>query len=586
MQNFADQCLDMARAMLGHNLSALNADGTVQPVEGEGPRTDESGHAALALGEFFRATNETQFEGHDLIDLTARSITSQAFAEVDSENGLGYAALGLLSFGPAKERNPIWERLLDPTREELDRRLLARSDYDNHFQAFNIAKAVTRYSMGLSKKDETGKLIDRYMERVHKHSSSGYVDDGPSAGIGGTFDIYGPMSLIFIRQALQLHGNIHLRDRKLPSLRTVAEKYLKLIPDMVRADGLGWSYGRGIGAYGQMHCISLILQAMRDGWIAEDKKPQYFDLLRRLFQFFFMTYLDQEQGFLVIRDAERDTIPQHTTRMANFDGARYLCQWSRLARSIGGAMNPKVAPARNSGRWVIFDKANKKEQGLFVYQHPESSLHVQIPLLSDGKRGTSDSLAFPHCPGVFDWPVNRYLPVFVPELRFGDKIITPSFYGKRCVTGLGLRQSFYFRYEQPELITKDEEIVPGLGSAKVAWTFSGGKITSEFSFSVRSPVTCDSMRYMLAIGAPHTEKHNPMTFTLGANGLGCSVEKDDFQAAWQETEVVTNDPEYRTAWGNIHYLQTLVRDHPLNMRPGVQYRLTISFEPDLAFLEG
>ena len=37
-------------------------------------------------------------------------------------------------------------------------------------------------------------------------------------------------SLVFIRQALQLHANINLRERKLASLRTKAEKYLKLIP--------------------------------------------------------------------------------------------------------------------------------------------------------------------------------------------------------------------------------------------------------------------------------------------------------------------------------------------------------------------
>lgn len=571
--------------MLGHNLGSLNPDGTIQPVEGEAPRPDESGHAALALGEFHRASGEVSFEGYDLLDLAARCITAQAFDETETENGLGYAALGLLSFGPAKERNPIWERLLDPTREQLDRRLLARTDYDNHWQSFNIAKAVTRYSMGLSKKDETGKLIDRFVERVQKTSSAGYVDDHSGEGLAGVFDIYGPMALIFVRQALQLHGNIHLRDRKLPSLRTVADKYLKMLPDIVRQDGMGWVHGRGIGAYGQMHCISLILQAMRDGWIAEEKKPYYLDLLRRLFQFFFMTYLDQEQGFLVIRDGERDTQPQHTTRMANFDGARYLCQWSRLARSIGGTMSAsKVAPVKNTGRWIIFDKSNKKEQGLFVYQHPESGLHVQIPLISGGRRGESDSLAFPHCPGIFDWPVNRYLPVCVPELTFGDKVITPSFYGKRCVTGLGMRQSFYFRYEQPDLITKDEEIVPNLGSAKVAWTFSGGKITSEFTFMVKSPVTCDRMRYVLVIGSPHSEKHTPMTFTLGEGGLGCSVEKDDFQAVWQETEVVTNDPSHLTSWGNLHYIQTLERDHALNMKPGVPYRLVISFEPDIAFL--
>ena len=31
---------------------------------------------------------------------------------------------------------------MDPTREQLDKLLLERSDHQNHFQAFNIAKAV------------------------------------------------------------------------------------------------------------------------------------------------------------------------------------------------------------------------------------------------------------------------------------------------------------------------------------------------------------------------------------------------------------------------------------------------------------
>jgi len=585
MQNFADQCLDMARAMLSQNLNAFNSDGSIEPVLGEAPRADESGHAALALGEFYRATGETQIEGSDLIDLAARCITSQVYTEEAHENGLGYTALGLLSFGPAKERNPVWERLLDPTRESLDRQLLARTDYTNHFQAFNIAKAVARFSLGLSKKDETGKLIDNFVERAQKSSGTGFIDDGPNVGIGGVYDLYGPMSLIFIRQALQLHGNIHLAERKLPSLRTIAEKYIKLLPDMVRADGQGWIFGRGIGAYGQMHCISLILQAMRDGWIMEDKKPIYFDLLRKLFQYFFMTFLDQEQGFLVIRDDERDTLPAHTTRMANFDGARYLCQWSRLARAIGGSMNPRPVATRNAGRWVVFEKSQKKEQGLFIYQHPESGLNLQIPLVGGGKSGTSESLSFPHCPGIFDWPVNRYLPILVPELTIGGKKIVPSFYGRRCVTGMGMRKSFYFRYEQPDFITNEEEILPGIGSVRVAWTFQERKITSEFTFTVKNPVSCEQMRYVLAIGSPHTEKHAPMTYTLGENGLGCTVEKDDFHAVWQDTEVVTNEPGFKTNWGNLHYIQTLIRDHPLNMRPGQQYRLVISFEPDVAFLD-
>ncbi len=585
MQNFADQCLDMARTMLGQNLGAIYEDGSISPVEGENPRLDESGHAALAIGEYHRLTGETQLENFDLVDLTARTITAQVFTEESQENGLAYTALGLLSFGPSKDRNPVWERLLDPTREKLDHRLLARTDYDNHMQAFNVAKAVARFSMGLSKKDETGRLIDRFIERIKANSSANYADDGPEDGVGGVFDIYGIVSFVFIRQALQLHSNMHLQERKLPSLRTFAEKYIRMMPDIVRQDGMGWIYGRGIGAYGQMHCISLLLQGMRDGWITEDKKAVYCDILRRLFQFFFLTFLDQENGNMVVRDAERDTTDAHTTRMANFDGARYLCQWARLARSIGGTMTFEAPLTRTSGRFVIFDKSNRKEQGLFIYQDTNSGLHIQLPLVGAGSKISSNSLSFPHCPGVFDWPSNHYLPVMTPELTFGDKVIVPSYYGKKCITGLGLRRSFYFRYQQPELITREGNIVPGLGSVNVSWTFAGNKVISDFIFRVKNRVQMDQMRYVLVIGAPHSTYRIGTTYTLGPEGLRCQVLKDDFQAIWENTEVVTNEPQFKTIYGNIHYLQTFCRDHALIMRPGQQYRLTVTFEPDIIFAE-
>lgn len=585
MQNFADQCLDLARSTLSHNLDSINEDGTISPVVGEFSRSDEPGHAALAIGEFYRATQETEMAGRDLVDLAARCITAQAFEEHEVENGLAYGALGLLSFGPSKERNIVWERLLETTQEKLDKRLLARSDYDNHFQAFNIAKAVTRFSMGLSKKDETGKLIDKFIERINQTSSTGFCDDAPQ-GLGGCFDIYGVLSFIFIRQALQLHGNIHLRDRKLPSLRTHADKYIKMLPDLVRHDGLGWIYGRGVGAYGQMHLVSLILQAMRDGWIEESKKSLYMDILRRVFHYFFATYLDQEHGYLVIRDAERETYKQHTTRMANFDAARYLCQWSRLARSIGGSMAEAVpAASKTSTRYIVFDKGNKKEQGLFVYRDKESGLHVQIPLVSSGTEHTSSSLAFPHCPGVFDCPVNKYLPIMLPELTFGEHVTVPAFYGKNVVARLIRPGVYEFSYTQPELITKEEAFVNGLGSCKVKWVFQGNKINCEFCYSVNNQVQLDSMRYMLAIAAPHSQYRFGTSFKLGAESHRCAIVKDDFQANWQDIRTVSLDADYKTCTGKIHYLQTLERKHPLVMRPGQQYRLQVTFEPDIALAD-
>ena len=74
--------------------------------------------------------------------------------------------------------------------------------------------------------------------------------------------------------------------------------------------------------------------------------------------------------------------------------------------------------------------------------------------------------------------------------------------------------------------------------------------------------------------------------TLGANGHRCQVQKDDFHANWQETEVVTADPKYKTNYGKLHYVQHFVRDHPLIMRPGQIYRLAVSFEPDVTMVEG
>jgi hypothetical protein len=581
MHSFSEQCLDMARSMLGHNLDSIQPDGTMLPFNGEQSRPDEPGHVAFALGEFYRATGETTLNGHDLIDLSARCITAQMFTEPAAENGLAYAALGLLAFSPSKERNPVWERLVEETKQRIDKSLLQRSDYDNHWQAFNVAKAVARYSLGLSKKDETSRLIERMVERINQTSSTGFFDDSTS-GLGGNFNLYGVMNFVFIRSALQLHANSGVRDRKLPTLRTYAEKYIKMMPDLVRADGLGWAFGRAAGAYGQMHCISLILQGLRDGWIADDQKVRYYDILRKLFMFFYETYLDQEHGFLDLRDTERTAYEQHTTRMANFDAARYLCQWSRLAKTVSMPPGPpKIEATRTSGRFVIFDKSNRKEQGLFLYRDAVSGLHAQIPLISCGGNLSSDPLPFPHCPGIFDWPNNVYLPIMLPELTFGEHVTLPAFYGKNCVTGLGLRNSFYFRYEQPELISTKEEILKGLGSVKVQWIFTGSQISCEFAYTVPQQVTLDKFRFVLAIAAPHSTYHVNGTFALGPQGHRCSVAKDDFQATWRETEVVSNEPAYRTNYGKIHYVQHLVRDHPLIMRPGHIYRLAVNFDPDV-----
>ncbi|MDP4592135.1 MAG: hypothetical protein NWQ74_07885 [Opitutales bacterium] len=587
MQNFASQCLDQTKALLKLNFNSLAPDGTVVPVDGEVSRADEPGHAALAFGEYFRATGDLSLDRQNIAEIVAKTITAQVRVSQGSDNGMAFACLGLLAFGPTRERNPVWELLDESTRALIDERLAVEHDHHDHVQAFDIAKAVCRFSFGLTKKDETGALVDRFMDRITAASTGGFHDEASKAAnpdnFGGAFDLYGVVSLIFIRQSLQLHANIQVRDDKLPRLRGLAEKYLRVIMDTVREDGLGWSYGRGIGAYGQMHCITLLLQALRDRWVPVDKEPLARDLVRRLYAHFFTTFFDAEHGAIVIRDGERDTIPGHTTRMANFDAARYLSQWSRLAKTIGGSMDVfKPASRLPVCRFFSYDKSPRKEQGLLSYQDPASGLHVILPLVSSGSHRFSDSLAFPHMPGVFDWPSNQATTPFIPEFTIGGKVFTPSFYGKNAQVAMGTKAgTYHFRYEQPDLVDGDEKISANIASLKVDWEFNGGRIIGRFTLTAKAAVVLEDFRLVLPIAATHSRMTPGNALVLGAESHRCEVLKDDFHAAWAETKVVSDNPKHRTCWGKVHFYQTLQRDKPMPLRAGMSYAFEIAYQPHI-----
>ena len=76
------------------------------------------------------------------------------------------------------------------------------------------------------------------------------------------------------------------------------------------------------------------------------------------------------------------------------------------------------------------------------------------------------------------------------------------------------------------------------------------------------------MRLALVIGAPHSTYRMGTTLRQGEEGLRANVEIDDFQAKWSSFETVTENPDFRGYAGNTHYIQYLLRDHPLVMRPG------------------
>ena len=86
-----------------------------------------------------------------------------------------------------------------------------------------------------------------------------------------------------------------------------------------------------------------------------------------------------------------------------------------------------------------------------------------------------------------------------------------------------MRNSFFFKYDQPELITKEGVMASGIGNVKVKWTFAGNKIQSEFVYTVKNIIQLDSMRYNLCLGLPHSMHTMGTSFKLGPESLRAIV---------------------------------------------------------------
>ena len=577
MRNFAHQCLELARLLLGNALSSVTEEGIVVPAEGETALPDESAHAFNALAEFYRATHETTLNETDLIETAAHCFLCQSQQSTSREMFL-QNALSLSAFGINRDHNPIWERADEETRKNFEKRLTERATADDGFSTvFNILRATVRYNFGFTQKDEVPKLIDEFLNILQP--TNGWLARSCGHGIGGRFDDVTLEAFLLVRQALDAHAHFSMVERKLSSLRTGTERVLKLLPDVVRADGLGWVYGADIGVYGQLYPITLLVQCFRDGWISTDKIPLYGDLLCRLFQYLFGTFVDTERACLVVNDGERRTASSQTTRSVTFDTIAFLCRWARWTDKLKETLVSSEESPKTKGRWVPFEKTYNKEQGLFLYRDAASALTVQLPLI--GNDGKADVLAFPHCPGIFDTPVDMYLPVLLPELTINGTQTLPSFYGKNCVSGLGLKKAVTFSYEQPELISKDETLASGVGSVKVQWSFEGSTVSASFIYKFKQPVTIERLRFVIPLSMPHGTHRLNTSPMLGENSLQVSVAKDDFGARWKEIESVFDNSAYWTPYGKICYLQTLERSTPLYVKPGKEYCLKLELKPDV-----
>ena len=203
---------------------------------------------------------------------------------------------------------------------------------------------------------------------------------------------------------------------------------------------------------------------------------------------------------------------------------------------------PQPVP-RRVARFVSFDKSHRKEQvcsSIRPRVRPPTASHRQF---REGKN-TCDHLAFPHSPGIFDWPVDKYLPIMLPELTFGDKVIVPAFYGKNCTTSMGLPAQFQIR--PARAVTKDENSSTASASCKVTWSFSA--TSSAVSFASASSNRSNSTACATSSPSPPRTAATASAPPHARAGRAphCSGQ-GRLPGKWKDLETVTADPVPRTA---------------------------------------
>ncbi|MDR2576707.1 MAG: hypothetical protein LBC42_01505, partial [Puniceicoccales bacterium] len=326
-----------------------------------------------------------------------------------------------------------------------------------------------------------------------------------------------------------------------------------------------------------------IIAALSDAWIEPAQQPIYIDLLNRHFRNFFFQYVDQEDGSLRLSDNERGLPENASMARVNFAVAHQLSLWCHYAGTLKEPFQCQKAQQLPSGsRFFSFSSGGKREQGLLVHRDEESGLAMQLPLVDGNSTESCAFLAYPHCSGIFEAPVQGYWPILVPELQIDGKLFTPSFYGKAIGAGIGSNREFQWHYEQPDLIDIEGHIHTGIASCKVQWNFQKTNVHAEFTYIPKKSLQLERFRYVVAIAMPHSQTMQDGIPQLdSAGGPWIKILQDDFLGDWQQPQDVSADQAMRTHSGKIHYLLAYIRMQPVSLQSGRNYRFSVALTPNV-----
>lgn len=399
----------------------------------------------------------------------------------------------------------VEKETMESLKKSLDWRTFV--DIDDHYRLigkptnyYGVAFGIAKYRelMGWENEGHSRVLLDRLMEHIHQYSGElGYMDETAGDGRFDRYSILIPGEMISLIMATGMEAPKKLRSM----LRSSAEIFLHLAGEK----GLGFAYGRSIGAYGDTAALEVLSAAAEAGavYTGDEAEIAYGYSVRLMETMMDFWYDPDMQSVNMWEKGRRTDGYRNKNRILGENMSLFMQMvntyehWARAGweeREVSPELG-RMLEGIEKHCFVRFAKG-EYERGLAIVRDRG---HVwSLPLIGGGKKyyATDPYLPIPQENLVLDQVPDLNHGNLVPELVMKDgRVLRPICYMKEIRTE-ERDGTFTVTYSQDEMcLMGGERPETGAGVKSVTrYIFEPGRIRRKDEFFVAPEASVEKIR--------------------------------------------------------------------------------------------
>lgn len=518
------------------------------------------GNDGAALPGFFCGYKLAGYEGPNLVFLLAhlhslgvKQIAGQPIEKLISKILRGihgpstqtfysfFTADAVLAFGKF-EGNPLLAGFTAEERENIKAAADTTRIYDpetkslgkwaNNYWAVLARCEYTRKELGILPDDSLLKQAAGELEKLLFRNPLGFFDDVREGF--GRYDIYSGDVHLFCEPLWPLFDQKKLEH----NLRV----HTALMEKLVMENGASFAWGRSVGPMSVCLSMEFLAMALERGFTSDPARA--LGLVRHAFEEF--TRCFQDDLIAVHREANTEAYRGIFRIMqTSFDCLAKLCYAAEKLQhvSINEEKSSLLFPDRDE--FIPFDDRNA---GVWIFRNQQFGFQLA---LTGGE--SSDYVAWPRSPGLFENPVDSRMFCGVPRIAHGNLEFTT----------MGLPSSVE---KTPQGLTVTHDVFRcvtiGQGTEKFAGRCVARYQVQGDTLVIDETLTFDEAPQAVSYFIPETAKPLDVTFQS----------RNPFHS---DTVAVEGMIEWRSAWGGIRNL------HQAHFQPAHEIHFTCTIRPKL-----